>query len=404
MKKSIGKPDSVMLPKGWGFVLACLVLSHSVHATPLYALTDLGTFGGANSIAAGINDKGQIVGSAEGADGAPHAFRSTRRGKKLMLTRFSNADERLSYGTAINASGQISGNRTLSQQGSARLRALWEEKSGKTFATASISGQGFRSGPRGSAPHLKFIPPRPLLLDTPQGQTDFLDFTNICQGINDSGQMAGLTTVYPQRQMHAFRSRGNASKLVLTDLGTLGGPSSAALGINGQGQVVGTSEITQSTPNPVKHAFRSSANGEQLHLQDLGTLGGPNSNAQSINGKGQVTGDAQLADLAHHAFRSSGNGEELFLLDLGTLGGKDSYGMALNDNGKVVGHSSIAVSDEQHGFLYDGELHDLNDLISNGTEWTIVDATGINGRDEIAAIGVRSNGRRHALLLTPSAQ
>lgn len=56
----------------------------------------------------------------------------------------------------------------------------------------------------------------------------------------------------------------------LTDLGTLGGSSSSAFGINDTGQVVGSSAIAG---DAVQHAFLYS-NGS---MADLGTLGGANS-------------------------------------------------------------------------------------------------------------------------------
>jgi probable HAF family extracellular repeat protein len=70
----------------------------------------------------------------------------------------------------------------------------------------------------------------------------------------------------------------------ITDLGTLGGSSSIALGINSCGQVVGEAETDTGAP----HAFLW----EDDRMIDLGTLSGANqsSTASGINSRGQIVG------------------------------------------------------------------------------------------------------------------
>lgn len=68
----------------------------------------------------------------------------------------------------------------------------------------------------------------------------------------------------------------------VTDLGTLGGTQTYASGINNSGQVVGTSEL----PDSSSHAFLYSDG----RMTDLGTLGGFGSFAVDINDRGQVAG------------------------------------------------------------------------------------------------------------------
>ena len=71
----------------------------------------------------------------------------------------------------------------------------------------------------------------------------------------------------------------------VTNLGTLGGDESVALGINDAGQVVGSSHTAGGV---ILHAFVTGPNG--MGMRDLGTFGGSFSSADGINEAGQVAG------------------------------------------------------------------------------------------------------------------
>ena len=135
----------------------------------------------------------------------------------------------------------------------------------------------------------------------------------------------------------------------LTDLGTLGGPESRAIGINAAGQVAGYSAAAGGG----LHAFLYSDGA----MTDLHAFSGPMSTAFAVNNRGQVVGDYLTGDgETCHAFLYSGGK----MTDLGTLLGGDSFAHGLNDRGQVVGYSTDRKSGRSRAFLYsEGKMTDL---------------------------------------------
>jgi probable HAF family extracellular repeat protein len=132
---------------------------------------------------------------------------------------------------------------------------------------------------------------------------------------------------------------GNAIVTATVDLGTLGGNSSTAYGVSGNGRVAGAS----TSGNGLNHAFEWSAGS----LTDLGTLpGGPfmSSTASDVNLAGVVVGSSVTTDTApyspgNRAFKWDGT-----MTDLGTLpDGINSGASAINDNNTIVGWANTHV-------------------------------------------------------------
>jgi len=131
-------------------------------------------------------------------------------------------------------------------------------------------------------------------------------------------------------------------------LGSLTGTDtvSHATSVNEQGDVVGWSWVAPGQ----RHAFI------RFHgaatLVDLGTLGGSNAVANGVNGLGEVTGSSELpGDTVTHAFLWSASGG---MVDQGTLGGTNSYGYGIDDVHHIVGTSQITGDGASHAFIVPG--------------------------------------------------
>ena len=141
-----------------------------------------------------------------------------------------------------------------------------------------------------------------------------------------------------------------AASYTITDLGTLGGSSSAGSAINNAGEVTGWSYDASGSTRAF--VYRNGI------MTDLGTLGGESSWGTAINDTGQVTGYATTASGAGRAFLYS-NGT---MTDIGTLGGVQSWGNGINNLGQITGWAQ-ASSGAGRAFLYsDGVMTDLGTL------------------------------------------
>ncbi len=102
----------------------------------------------------------------------------------------------------------------------------------------------------------------------------------------------------------------------LADLGTLGGSSAMATGVNNQGQTVGT----MVDPLGYMHAFSSSS--------PLNTTAAE-AEAAAINNAGQVAGTQFIGGQAYATVWNNGVAS--------TVGGSGSYALSINNSGDVAG-------------------------------------------------------------------
>ncbi|MEH2178797.1 DUF3466 family protein [Nostoc sp.] len=358
-------------------IIGEVTIPQQAAAGELYSITNLGSLNptatgfDAYSPGYGINNAGQVVGSSilSSTDVfRSHAFRTAPNSAINPTTDdLGTLGGNSSTGYAINDFGQVVGESNKSVYGS-DYAFLWSDATGMQNL-GTLGGE-----------------------------------SSVANAINNLGQVVGSAET-KEGEFHAFFYSGSG---VLQDLTTVGGLSSAN-DINDSGQIVGSKQIQLGQ----NHPFLYSSSGA---LQDLGTLGGEEGVASAINNFGQVVGSADTGATfepddpkecpcnVSHAFFYSGSGT---LQDLGTLGGPNSDATDINDFGQVVGNAGyIKGSKVTAPFLYsNGKISNLNDLIPANSGWVLENADGINNSGQIVGTGtIQDPGRNypvHAFLLTP---
>lgn len=281
-------------------------------------ITDLGTLGGNQSLAGGINNQGQVIGVAANTIPDPISLFpwATQTRAALWdsngihdLGTLGGPDSATSY---INDLGQISGISYVDTSSSCPSDSpfttrgfLWEN--GKMIDLGTLGGS--------------------------------------CSGtvkINNRGQIAGSSTLPDGQPDHPFLWENGRMR----DLGTLGGSFGVANSLNESGDVVGTS--TPAGDESV-HAFFW-RNGR---IMDIGTVPGDScSIAHSLNNGGQVVGtslDCANFGVELHGFLWWPGGR---LVDLNEFvpPGSDlqiTDGESINDSGEIAGT----------GMLPNGDFH-----------------------------------------------
>ncbi len=188
-------------------------------------------------------------------------------------------------------------------------------------------------------------------------------------------------------------SQSSTASYGVTDLGTLGGTSSAALALD-------------DTEVPIVVGYATTAAGQERGFVGepyartaLGTLGGASSEARAIQNR-TVVGRAQLSGGAYHAFMSlcdTLGGTCGQLMDLGTLGGLGSYATSIETFPTViVGASQTANNAATRAFVYrDGAMRPLGASLGGLNSV----ATDINREEQVVGYADLPGGAvRHAFL------
>ncbi len=339
----------------------------SAQSPPRYTVTDLGSLGGEESAAAGLNNKGQIVGGADtaargkGPEYITYVFLwENGRMRRLPALNGSHA-----YATAINDAGQLAGAYTADP-----LKASFQ--AARFFGSQIKLLGGFPATTRGFS-------------------------LSQAAAINAQGQLAGVSN-----NQAFFWANGKLRRL----LPPPGFQTSEARALSDAGQAAGKGERSAGGATR-SHALLWTGTGA---AKDLGVLPGyTDSFAQAINKKGQVAGWVSVTRgtpgrrLTFHY--------QAFLWQNGRMRGlgslpriPDSKAAAINDRGQIVGNAysqTGRMTDEAALLWQNGHIYELATLLPPRSGWQLQSAVGINARGWIIGNGIH-NGIRRAFLLRPT--
>jgi probable HAF family extracellular repeat protein len=341
------------------FITLLLVLALHIeksHAQPRYHLQPLPIADDhLQSIAAGINNHGQVVGHIVDDQGHSHAV-LWHNGQQTFLPEIS-IDAPFSQAYRINDAGQIVGKAGVAD-GSVHA-TLWENLQVTDLGTLSGKGDSFAAD------------------------------------INEQGVVAGSSDAEIGSYAFTWSREHGFTGFPATDPPhrlTVAGFN----GINNHGLMVGTSYFLLS---PFHAAFAREGDTVVTELSPPGreSLG----MANAVNNAGTIVGyqNGPEGPVEAAIFQEDGTFELL-----GTLGLEESFALDVNNFDVIVGGAIAFGAGGQlipKAFVYQNQqMLDLLTLADNPDSWTLAEATSINDLGVIVGKGVY-NGKSRAFIAIP---
>lgn len=301
---------------------------------------NLGTFGGNESAAFGINNQGQVVGFALNAIPDPFSL------FEVQVLRFSSRTQTRGF--------------------------LWQNKQFDEHERNLDTDNQLRD------------------LGTLGGPDAWALYVNECgevAGFSYTNSIPNPITNLPTEDPFLWRNGR------MIDIGTLGGVFGLPFGLNNRGQVIGGSSLSADPGACFGPPVGNLANCHPFlwddgRLIDLftSTIGGNPITANALDDDGEIVGGGAFANRPFDAYLWR-NG---IATDLGVVVGDCiSQAMAINSKGQIVGNSLSCDGSTLRSFLWEkGSMVDLNTLIPPNPGLRLVEPLAINDRGEIAGDGV----------------
>jgi probable HAF family extracellular repeat protein len=291
---------------------------------------DLGSFGGDNAAAQGVNDAGVIVGYANDPGGQQHAFRKAPGSAMVDL----NGDAGSSAARSINEAGMAVGYTTT---GDAQIAVAWQPDGtqvdlgmGNPSFANDINDAGAIVGVESSGAFVRDPSGHVTLLPDLSASTAIDSAT----AINDQGDVVG-SSFEPNGPVAVLWEAPAYQPVVLSASTT---DQVTANDINNDGTIVGTATYRYTSTALLWRAGTH----EVVTLQKGPSQSWVFSGAAAINDAGQVAGYAdEMTDTTTLRRAVRWDSPESQPVRLGGLGGGGSTALGINELGDAVGSAAV---------------------------------------------------------------